>query len=123
AERREKKRLEEKQPELCLCLAHVRVGVGSQPERTRCGGRDGRPSMRLQGSLRVLVPSVLLGAHLPAFADDAIFGFEDIAERARVLAAAPYQPPGNALPKELKQLSYHQYKDIRFNPQAAYWRD
>lgn len=73
--------------------------------------------------MRVLVPSVLLGAHLPAFADDAIFGFEDIAERARVLAAAPYQPPGNALPKELKQLSYHQYKDIRFNPQAAYWRD
>jgi len=73
--------------------------------------------------LRVLVPSVLLGLHLPALADNATFGFEDIAQRARTLAEAPYQAPGNALPKELKQLSYHQYKDIRFNPQAAHWRD
>lgn len=73
--------------------------------------------------MRVLVPSVLLGLHLPALADNATFGFEDIAQRARTLAEAPYQAPGNALPKELKQLSYHQYKDIRFNPQAAHWRD
>ncbi|HSV17210.1 MAG TPA: glucan biosynthesis protein G [Casimicrobiaceae bacterium] len=49
------------------------------------------------------------------------FGFEDVAARARQLAAAPYRRPDNALPKELQGLTYDQYRDIRFRPDKAYW--
>ena len=50
------------------------------------------------------------------------FGFDDVAARARELAANPYrQPPG--LPRELQGLTYDQYRDIRFKPERFLWRD
>jgi len=51
------------------------------------------------------------------------FGFDDVAEKARLLAAAPYAPSTLDLPQELKDLSYDQYRDIRYNPQRAIWRE
>jgi len=50
------------------------------------------------------------------------FGFDDVAEKARQLAAAPYAATPENLPQELKDLSYDQYRDIRYNPQRAIWR-
>ncbi|MBC7955048.1 MAG: glucan biosynthesis protein G [Cytophagales bacterium] len=55
---------------------------------------------------------------LPALA----FDFDDVAERARQLAAKPHVAATVALPAELKGLSYDQYRDIRFNPDKALWR-
>jgi periplasmic glucans biosynthesis protein len=50
------------------------------------------------------------------------FGFDDVAERARAIAAKPYVPPKEQLPAELKNLDYDGYRDIRFNPQRALWK-
>ena len=51
------------------------------------------------------------------------FGFEDVAERARSLAIKPYAVVTAPLPQDLKALGYDGYRDIRFNPKKAYWRD
>ena len=50
------------------------------------------------------------------------FGFEDVANRARLLAEQPYKPPANRMPKEVRELDYDQYRDIRFRPERAIWR-
>jgi glucans biosynthesis protein len=51
------------------------------------------------------------------------FNFEDVATQAKTLAASPYKKPKTELPKSLQDLSYDQYRDIRFLPGRAYWRD
>ncbi|HEY9067514.1 MAG TPA: glucan biosynthesis protein, partial [Burkholderiaceae bacterium] len=50
------------------------------------------------------------------------FGFDDVAERARALAAAAYQPPAIPLAPQLRDLDYDAYRDIRFRPERAPWR-
>jgi glucans biosynthesis protein len=51
----------------------------------------------------------------------AAFGFDDVALRAKQLAAASYKKPDVNLPKELQELTYDQYRDIRFKPDRAWW--
>ena len=63
---------------------------------------------------------VLLCGLLPAAAQ--AFNFNDIAQRAQQVAGNPYKNPGPKLPKELQDLGYDQYRDIRFKPEQAYWR-
>ncbi|TXD84004.1 glucan biosynthesis protein D, partial [Mitsuaria sp. TWR114] len=64
-----------------------------------------------------------VGAALLAAASAAqAFGFDEIAERAKGLAAKPYVAPPDNLPAELKQLNYDQMRDIRFKPDRALWR-
>ncbi len=53
----------------------------------------------------------------------AAFTFDDVAQRARELALAPYKKPGTPQPKELQSLNYDQYRDIRFRPDHAWWRN
>ncbi|MEO0975190.1 MAG: glucan biosynthesis protein, partial [Pseudomonadota bacterium] len=43
--------------------------------------------------------------------------------KARDLAAAPYVPPSGEPPAALAALTYDQYRDIRFRPEHALWRD
>src|SRR5262245_6964452 len=50
------------------------------------------------------------------------FDFEDVSRRAAALAAKPYKAPTTVLPKALQELSYDQYRDIRFQPAKAIWR-
>ena len=50
------------------------------------------------------------------------FGFSDVARRAQMLAAESWQEPKNELPKALRELTYDQYRDIRFRPERALWR-
>ncbi len=50
------------------------------------------------------------------------FGFGDVSRRAQALAERAYAKPAGELPKELQQLKYEDYKDIRFRPGRAYWR-
>src|SRR6266536_73243 len=69
------------------------------------------------GSLAMLVALVLTGR------DAYAFSLDDVAARAEKLAAAPYQKPGATLPKTVKSLGYDQYRDIRFRPDRALWRD
>jgi len=56
----------------------------------------------------------------PALA--AAFGFDDVADRARDLAANPYRIPVSQLAPELRDLDYDAYRDIRFRPDHALWR-
>ena len=56
------------------------------------------------------------GAHAAAF------GFDDVARRAADLAARPYTAPQASAPKALSDLSYDQYRDIRYRPEKAIWR-
>ncbi|MDD5247443.1 MAG: glucan biosynthesis protein G [Rhodocyclaceae bacterium] len=50
------------------------------------------------------------------------FGMAEVDQRARALAAAAYVKPAGELPNELQQLTYEQYKDIRYKPARNYWR-
>ncbi|MES2490288.1 MAG: glucan biosynthesis protein G [Pseudomonadota bacterium] len=50
------------------------------------------------------------------------FDFKDVSERARVLAEKPYEKSDGDLPKELQDLTYDQYRDIRFKANKAMWR-
>ena len=49
-------------------------------------------------------------------------GFESIQSRARDLANKPYVAPNrDSLPAWMNNLTYDQYRDIRFNPNQALW--
>jgi glucans biosynthesis protein len=49
------------------------------------------------------------------------FGFDNVSESAKKLAAQPFKPP-QEIPDFLTQLSYDQYRDIRFDPAESLWR-
>lgn len=51
------------------------------------------------------------------------FGFDAVAERARVLAAAPYRPAVEPLPPVLAALDYDGRRELRHRPERARWRD
>lgn len=71
---------------------------------------------RLHTALAALVLGALLT--MPALA----FDFEDVAARAAEQAKKPYQPLKRNPPAELAALTYDQYRDIRFRPDHALWR-
>jgi periplasmic glucans biosynthesis protein len=50
------------------------------------------------------------------------FGFDDVAETARKLALEAFKPP-QPVPDFLKQISYDDYRDIRFDTAQSLWRD
>lgn len=65
--------------------------------------------------------SVVFVSLLPmqAFAS---FGFDNVIEHARQLAAQPYKEP-EQIPRFMQDLTYNQYQDIRFNPDKSLWQD
>ena len=73
-------------------------------------------SQLVAGSL--LIAASLLIA-VPTFA----FDLDDVAAKAKALAAQPYQDPTATVPDWLAKLSYDQWRDIRFKPERAMWRD
>jgi len=72
---------------------------------------------------RGLAVLLVLISFAPVVASRALaFDFNDVSERAQKLAEQPYKKPENRMPRELAELSYDQYRDIRFKPEAAWWR-
>jgi glucans biosynthesis protein len=51
------------------------------------------------------------------------FSYETLQADAKRRAAAPYSPQHSKLPSDLDKLSPEQYRSIRFNPDAAIWRN
>jgi glucans biosynthesis protein len=96
------------------------VQVGLRRPHAR-GARAARGRRRLRGlALAGLIASAAAAA--PGVGQAAArFGLSDVAERARRLAARPYSEP-TRVPDWLVQLSYDQWRDIRFRPDAALWR-
>jgi len=79
-----------------------------------------RLSLHAQRLLRLALPLAAAACLAPPAL--AAFGFDDVAQRARELAFAPYKKPDAPLPKELSSLNYDQYRDIRFRPERSLWR-
>ncbi|WP_166423267.1 glucan biosynthesis protein G [Paraglaciecola sp. 20A4] len=49
--------------------------------------------------------------------------FDLVTEQAKAAAAKPYVQPNQNLPAELADMTYQQYRAIRFNPEKAQWKD
>ncbi len=80
-------------------------------------GRD-RALRRLLRALWITALATLLFRH-----DALAFGFADVSQRAKQLAATPYKKDeGAPLPKELQGLTYDRYRDIRYKPNELWWR-
>lgn len=73
-------------------------------------------------ALRSVWVSVIAVSVLSAAAKEGGFGFEQVKEKAAVLAQAPYRDWRREPPAAVRQLTYDQYRDIRFNPRKAIWR-
>ncbi|MCP3097554.1 glucan biosynthesis protein [Myxococcus sp. K15C18031901] len=58
----------------------------------------------------------------PASAATAAFSGDSVVQKARALAARPYQEPRSTLPESYKTLNYDAYRDIRFRPEKSWWR-
>jgi glucans biosynthesis protein len=67
-----------------------------------------------------LVWAALLG--VAGLASAAAFDFDAVALRAKRLAAKPYQAPESNVPQNLQSLDYERYREIRFRPESALWR-
>ena len=65
--------------------------------------------------------AALAVAALPARA--AAFGLDDVAERAHRLAEKPFLDAKGRVPDWLLKISYDQWREIRFRPERALWRD
>ncbi|MGO3004113.1 MAG: glucan biosynthesis protein, partial [Halomonas sp.] len=67
---------------------------------------------------------MLLGCTIAstAFADDDQH-FSAVIERAQQLAENTYQAPEETLPDALRDISYDTYRQIRFDPENAYWKE
>ena len=76
----------------------------------------------LPAIVATLALALLAFATLAAPATAAAFDFNDVAQRAAKLASTSYKKPAATLPKALQELTYDQYRDIRFKPQRAWWR-
>lgn len=51
------------------------------------------------------------------------FSFSDVELQARQLAAKPYARDDGGMPPFLSSLDYDQYRDIRYKPEKALWKD
>ncbi|MBE7367243.1 glucan biosynthesis protein G [Ramlibacter pallidus] len=78
---------------------------------------------RLLRLLALPVVAVLPQAATAQSAPVPAFDFEGVAAIARERAARPHRPDAAPLPPELGALDYDAYRDIRFRPDRALWRE
>jgi glucans biosynthesis protein len=65
---------------------------------------------------------LVFAATFGSYADAAPFSFDALRQRAQALAAVPFQPDSNRVPKEFLDLPYVDYQAIGFRPDQALWR-
>ncbi|HYB98765.1 MAG TPA: glucan biosynthesis protein G [Candidatus Limnocylindrales bacterium] len=98
--------------------------AGARVGRTSVAAAD--ETVRARG--RIVWPAALTAAIL-AVAIFAVpvrslaFTIEDVAEKAAKLAAEPYQDPSGQVPQWLIDMSYDQWRDVRFRADRALWKD
>ena len=102
--------------------------IGAVPNRTHPtedrGGRSTRRRSPASVAGRIVLAAaagLLLAVALPGRAH--AFGLDDVAKRAQELAAGAYQDQKGAVPDWLVNLSYDQWRDIRFRPDDSLWRN
>jgi periplasmic glucans biosynthesis protein len=73
--------------------------------------------------LRGLLLTIVFGLlNVSAAAANISFNIDNVASLAKQLAAEPFKPP-ESIPDFLTQLSYDDYRDIRFDPGQSLWKD
>jgi len=65
----------------------------------------------------------LLGGVLRAAIEPAQISFDYVRAQAEADVKVPYEAPRDDLPERLGALTYDEYRDIRFQPAEALWRD
>src|SRR5262249_38919622 len=81
---------------------------------------DHRQGLHVTSRGRLALALLLATAVPPACAG---FDFTTVVHRAERLAAHRWKEPPNNVPDWLLKLSYDQFRDIRFRPEQAIWRD
>ncbi|GLK58487.1 MULTISPECIES: glucan biosynthesis protein G [Azotobacter] len=69
----------------------------------------------------LLLAGLLVLALEPAPAQ--AFDLDDVAEKAKSLAAEKFAAPASNLPAEFSEMKFADYQQIRFRPDKAYWSD
>jgi len=72
--------------------------------------------------LLTLLPNRMSSAKA-ASGQETDFSFESVMARALALALVPYKEPRGQIPEFLLKMSYDDWRDIRFKPEKALWRD
>jgi glucans biosynthesis protein len=65
----------------------------------------------------------LLAALLQAPPAARAFDLDDVAKKAEAQARQAFRDPAGEVPVWLREVSYDQWRDIRFRPDLALWRD
>ena len=71
---------------------------------------------------RIILCVCTLALAAAALRAEELFDFEVLQFRAKALAAQPYKETKSRVPDWLRQLSYDEYRDIRFDPRLSWWR-
>ncbi|MFW6346113.1 MAG: glucan biosynthesis protein, partial [Halomonas sp.] len=82
--------------------------------------RHPRLTARLAIALLLVMPLPVAAATDPGQLEAL---FATVADKAKALADRPHDPGTEALPEALRDLDYDTYRQIRFRPEAALWRD
>ena len=93
--------------------------VSPTVRRQSAGPLPGRP-LWSRSIGRVVAVGLACGVLSPAVR--AAFDLDAVSERARALALQPYRGPAPTANDRLLALSYDDYRDIRFRPEASVWR-
>ena len=67
----------------------------------------------------LVVVLMLAGAATPGSA----FDLDEVATRARSLARQPWEDPAGKVPEWLLEIDYDRWRDIRFRPERALWKE
>ena len=89
----------------------------------RAGGTLNRRHFLQAAASLPLVSSSASGVISPAQAQAAPFDRSFVRQLARDAASKPYKAPDTKLPDNFKNLDYDHYRQIRFLPEHALWRD
>lgn len=87
------------------------------------GGRRAAQSRAIARATAFALVAALTAATGADPAPAAPYGFEDVVAKAEQVAEQPYQDPSGRVPRWLLDISYDQWRDIRFRPERALWRD
>ncbi len=68
------------------------------------------------------IGSCLIGVG-PVLASEAHFSFQRVADQAKKLASVPFEEPSSQVPDFLKNITYDQWRDIRFKNSKTLWGD
>ena len=78
---------------------------------------------RPQRTSSVRFAALVVAGALSLFAVQAhAWSLDDVGALASQRAAQPFKPAQQAVPPELAQMDYDDYRDIRFKPDSTLWR-